>query len=137
MGWTKLYSSGERISEPQSWSRTSLDSMIGTELIYNNLMIGIYGPGQYWQSDQYEVDIKYGTNYPTMVKRRLLKYIDTVSAGVIENRLPDSYKVHFGDIKVNEENKDFIFVSKVPLWYVLELNLKTNKLTYYYSDCKI
>ena len=64
MGWTKLYSFGEKISEPESWSRTNLDFMTGAELTYDNLLFGIYGPGQYWQSDQYEVDVNYGTNYP-------------------------------------------------------------------------
>ncbi len=136
MGWTKLFLSGDTISEPQSWSKTNLNGMNGAELIVENVSVAIYGVGQYWQSDTYEVDINYGSHYPRLTKRRILKYIENIQVGIINNQLPLRYEVRF-DSQVDNKKGQFVMINKFPIWYVLEIDIKENKVNNYYLENKI
>ncbi len=53
MGWTKYFADGTSISEPASWSQTSLSNLIAVELIHNGIRIALTGLTEYWQSDRF------------------------------------------------------------------------------------
>ena len=58
--WTKLFISGETICEPNSWSRTALNEMVGCILTHNDLRVEIHGAGEYWQSDTFVANLESG-----------------------------------------------------------------------------
>lgn len=135
--WTKLFQTGETISEPESWSQTKLETMCGVELTYKDCRLGIYGPGQYWQSDTYIAEIGFGNVYPKLIKRRISKYIDTIHTGYVVNILPQSFSINF-DVKMDIAlGGRWDFIDLINHWYVLEIDIDSKKIINYLSKDKI
>lgn len=134
--WTKIYANGDQISEPQSWSQTKLLDMVGVTLNHNGLQVGIYGIGDYWQSDTFAVDASWGTPTPVLIRRRISKYMPTLHVGEIEINTDCVFQINF-DARVNSHPGALIMYSDVPMWYVLEINTISQKISNYLSKDRI
>lgn len=135
--WTKLYSTGETISEPNSWSRTTLDNMIGCTLIHRDLKVEIYGPGEYWQSDTYVANLEEGISGARLTKRRILKFIDNIHVGKILKSDDHSFSINFY-VEVNKPTPSNLkLINVFPSWFVAEIDILSNKVSYYLSKNRI
>lgn len=121
---SKLIGSDEDVKKgTASWSKTSLDNMVGAELVHGDFHLTIQGPGKYWQSDTYEA-LMPGPGC-RLIKRRVERLIEPsdnfmrmqigLRAGYV-NFCPDlSCGGFFYKIKPYEYNH----------WLILECNLVT------------
>jgi len=150
MGWTKLYKNNAVLTEPQSWSRTPLENMIGTELIHNDKKLAIYGNGTYWQSDTFETDVvQYGASPQRLVARRIEKYIDQFSFASIKQD-PIGLTFDFRNPNIGFQSEPLLFADiwapvdvkskqllQLPIWLILEIDSKHNTILFYTSKEKI
>lgn len=150
MGWSKLYKNNTTLTEPQSWSRTSLDDMIGAEIVHNDKKLAIYGQGKYWQSDTFETEVvPFGSPPQRLVARRIEKCVEDFSFARITqdefgmlfdfNDKLDGFRndtILFGDIWAPVDIKTNLIL-KFPIWLILELDLKHNTMLFYTSKEKI
>lgn len=135
--WTKLYLTGETISEPNSWSRTKLNDMVGCTLIHRDLRIEIHGPGEYWQSDTYVANLEPGIAGTRLVKRRIQKFIDNIHVGKILESDDHTFSINFY-VEVNKPTPSNLkLISVFPSWFVAEIDILTNKVSYYLSKNRI
>ena len=92
-GWTKFYASGSTyVGEDNlvyngraSWRRSSFDGLIKVSLEHNHTLLSIEGPGEYWQSDDFESSPTEGSKLICRRIQRKIQPEDTffwvVSAG--------------------------------------------------------
>lgn len=134
--WTKLYSTGETISEPASWSNTSLVNMTGATLVAGSKTVEIHGVGKYWQSDTYIVDSGWGTLNPRLIKRRISKYLDIIHVGRIEINSESLFRINF-DGQVDNHAWELVMFDAIPTWFVAEINIQLGTITTYLSKDRI
>lgn len=95
-GWVKTFADGSKEigtdrdvqRRKASWSRGRLTHMIGAEVHHGNKVLSIHGPGEYWQSDDY--DISTTSMRPVLAVRRLSYQLtcgDVLYFGEGENHL--------------------------------------------------
>ena len=86
-GWIKRFPDGLEVGSDRdvstktaSWTKGRLDNMIGAEVHYDGFHISMHGPGVYWESEDYEIEI--GGKYSRPVSRRIQKKIDPIDSWV-------------------------------------------------------
>lgn len=134
--WKKLFADGTEICEPSSWSRTSLDNVIGVTLNHKDCNVAIYGVGNYWQSDTYINNLNWGISGSRLVKRRISKYLDNISVGQIIINDQNNFKINF-DVVVNahKDPPNLVLYNDVPTWFIVEIDvIKENVLCYLSKD---
>jgi hypothetical protein len=131
MGWTKFFLDGQQIHEPESWSRTRLDNIAGVELVHGDKKIGIYGEGQYWQSDTFQADVVLGEAPQKLVARRIEFFVDNLKKIKIdrtETSIVCSLKDNL-DVFNNGVQEAF--------WLILEIDTINNTIESYTSKERI
>lgn len=125
-GWIKHFADGTEVigtdhdvqKKKTSWSKGRLTGMIGVEVIHGNKRMAIFTPGEFWQSDDYDVNLLDST--PILVTRRLQYKIQGMD-GLCEKQQPDNVVFCKGD-----SNFD---IGRVGKWLTLELDIKTGKIS--------
>lgn len=140
MGWTKFFGNQQPLHEPESWSRTSLANMSGVQLVHNDKLLAILGPGDYWQSDSFETEIVLAGCPPVrLTHRRIEKLIDKPMAAKF---IEDNYGVTFDfrDKELIGNGVTALYLPKpedMPFWLVLELDTLTNHISWRHSKERI
>jgi len=149
-GWTKSFLDGSSIivtSEDAlqgkgSWSKSRLDGMSGASLSEGGRHIAITGPGEYWQSDDLEVDV--GVSGPAKVMvRRLMKRIDPAERLLQVLRTEHSIMLRVIDVRfgvgtiLTADTLSSIPQDKAGQWLVLEYSVEKDAFKYYYSPERI
>jgi len=133
--WMKVFPSGGELygSEIEeeaglvSWSRTPcvLKECVlqdGEEILH------LKGEGAYWQSDRYEAVVAPGEVKPTKVKRRIMRQVQPGEDFAFANR--DN---HYLTVDFTTKDPCTLSMPDPGSWIVLEIDLCTRKLDYYYS----
>ncbi|HLX52993.1 MAG TPA: hypothetical protein VKR58_03580, partial [Aquella sp.] len=126
--------------EPDSWSRTPLVNMTGVQLIHNDKMLAIYGPGDYWQSDSFETEIVLAGSPPVrLTHRRIEKQIDKPNVARVKS---DRFGLvfDFRDKEVMSSDTGMLYLPKpeeMPYWLILEFDVISNKLMWRHSKERI
>lgn len=140
MGWTKFFGDKQPLHEPDSWSRTPLVNMSGVQLIHNDKLLAIYGPGDYWQSDSFESEIVLTGSPPVrLTHRRIEKLIDKPNIARVK---VDNIGVifDFRDKEVLTSQAGMLYLPKpeeMPYWLILELDAINNKIVWKHSKERI
>ncbi len=134
-GWVKHFADGTKEfgsdqavrMKRASWSQGRLTGMIGAEVIHGNKRIAIFTPGEFWQSDDYDVRIFEST--PSLAIRRLQYKIqpeDSLRAEWLENSLVLRPGIGF-----------YALPEKVGKWMTLELNIETGEIDFSIQENRI
>lgn len=125
-----------------SWSKSRLDGMSGASLSENGRHIAISGPGEYWQSDEIEVDV--GMNGPgKIIVRRVMKKLDVAERLVQVLRTEHSVMLRVIDVCIGAgyilpaESVETIPIHKAGQWIILEYNLQNDTFWWYCSPTRI
>jgi hypothetical protein len=134
-GWIKHFADGSKevgtdqavYAKKASWSKGRLADMIGAEVVHGNKRIAILVPGEFWQSDDYDVSFLQST--PSLVKRRL-QYKIQKSLGLKVEWQDDSVVVLLcpGFYATEEQ---------VGQWVTIELDIKTGKFDFTVQENRI
>ena len=140
-GWVKIFADGTRevgadhaVKQGMaSWTKGRQAGIVAVELWHEGVMIRISGPGQYWQSDEYEVN---GRGEHTLIRRRIQKRIDFVDEFYSVNRggsvLIASTAIH------HASDGDFCRGKHVGKWVTLEIDVKRGgHTTHYLAEGKL
>lgn len=122
-----------------SWSKGRLTGISSVEIHYNEARLIIEGTGEYWQSDDYEVD--FGRKTPTIITRRIQKKINTYDAFMCIYSVDKSMYIKvasFASDMGNTRNH----IARIPdknigKWLTLEYNLKKDQIIYSYQENRI
>lgn len=134
-GWVKHFADGTKeIGSDRavrlkraSWSRGRLNDMVGAEIIHGSKRLAILTPGEFWQSDDYDVNIFEPT--PSLAIRRLQYKIqrgDSLRAEWLEDSLVLRPGIGF-----------FALEKDIGRWMTLELNVRTGEINYSIQEQKI
>lgn len=134
-GWIKHFADGTKEvgtdedvgMKRASWSRGRLTSMVGAEVIHGNVRMAILSPGEFWQSDDYDVDVFEPT--PSLVVRRLQKKIER-GDGLRRVQDDNSIVLSLDDTYVPSEE----IIGK---WLTLEYNLAKQQLRWKIKENRI
>lgn len=147
-GWTKYYSNDTNLvgsdldveQELVSWSESSLDNMIACDLSHNDYFLKINGIGNYWQSDDYILDLSQPSGSPgTRICRRLQKQIDASEqyAKLIQHSVDKNFEV----ITYNEEQQDINGIVELATltgkWLTLEIDLINDYVRFSILDSQV
>lgn len=149
-GWIKYFAFGEPeygqdkdiLRKKASWSKGRLENMIGAEVYHNNFrVIKISGPGQYHQSDDFEISML--KSIPVHKVRRLQKKIkeqDVFIVGDITENKTISLFTAPEDIIFSDKNYSiFCGLPKNAFneWLTVEYDIKHNEVSMFLSKDKI
>jgi hypothetical protein len=142
--WVKKYADGKILRATDtavgkgqlSWRYTSLDNMVGAELRQDDILLSIFGPGEYWHSDTFEsVFPGPGTQ---MVARRIEKKINQDDKFFKDNNNTANgiYAIEFSN---NAAPGKWVAIppSQVGKWLILEYNIRTKRCKWYLKDGRI
>jgi len=137
-GWRKHFTDGTCHYGPDgdertSWSKSRLDYMTGVDLEHRNVSIKIQGPGQYWQSDTMEVIYPEGT--PTVIQRRIEKLVEPQDHYFSYRIFTDGIVVSFN--KLATGRPQMVPPSEVGKWFILELDVRTGKVSHYFRSERV
>ena len=149
-GWIKYFSDGTKeegsdldvFNRTVSWSRGRFDSMSGVEVIDKKQKIAISGLGSYWQSDDFEIAIL-SKLLPRYITRRIMKKLSNSERIIQVLQTPNSTLLRPIDIYTSpsailySEKLDIVPLENVGYWLILEYNIDTKKVHWYYSKEKI
>ena len=145
-GWVKRFSdnTSEVGSDPvvqrreASWSRGRLDDITSVELHDTGHVAILEGFGEFWQSDDYDVNIY--QSKPQLITRRIQKKINTYDCFLLLGGLSD-YKIYkivgskpadmvgFGHIQPLEPYKN--------QWLTVEMDVQTGKIMFDFKKDRI
>lgn len=141
--WLKHFADGTEIrgtdtdvaARIASWSRTPFTNMVGAEIEHNGFIIGIFGLGDYWQSDTYESTFLALNS--VMTKRRIERKIENTDTHLRYIVRANEARVYFNQETVEGAK----FVPILPpwrgQWFILEYDLNTRIARYYFRSDKI
>jgi len=147
-GWIKHFTDGTKEvgtddnirQKKASWTKGRLQNMLGAEVHAGNVQLVIMGAGEYWQSNDYDVDVF--QKVPTMVIRRLQhKIIDGVKYGVwrigihIISVAPLHYMTECDLVPI--EIIDMNSSESTDKWITLEYDIQSNNFSWRLEDNKI
>lgn len=140
--WTKRYVDGNSIIGDDilvsrnliSWSKTSLENMIGAEIEDSGIKLEITGIGSYWQSDTYISN--FSSPKSQRVKRRIERFIDVNDKFFCYRNQNNSGKISFNQ-RIENEKYVSIPPSWINKWFILELDIVTKQISYYIRDGKL
>jgi len=140
--WTKHFANsttyvGEdtAISRGQaSWRRSQNLDMVQVDLEHNGILLSIIGPGQYWQSDSYETMVS--GSVPSLTTRRIERYIEPGEKDLYYRATSTQ-----GIVSFNTYLEGSKYIPILPpwekKWFVLEHDIQTGNIGYYFSDSRI
>jgi hypothetical protein len=141
--WIKYFTNGSQLVGTDrdiaagliSWSKTPTN-LLSCSFEYDNFILNIVGPGEYWQSDTYES--VYSNPAPKLIRRRIEKLIDSMDNYFRLIQKSDLLKVVFNSLK-QEDGGKFIHIpsSWIGQWLIVEYDIKTKFSRYYLSENKI
>ena len=153
-GWTKYFLDETSLegldkdiaSGKCSWSKSLLNNIIKCSLRYSGHEIILSGIGNYWQSDDFEINI--GTNESIILKRRLEKQItDSDHAIVFSQLTPKKHLLEVVNLtnllvlqnQIGSSIKKIELIEKenINKWLILDLNTKTSNVSYRFSAERI
>jgi len=135
-GWIKRFVDGsweegkdkEVLAGRASWSRGRLEGMLRAEVHHGRYFLGICGPGEYWQSDDFSVNLSSGETQ--LETRRLQRKIVLPDTNMVVQRKESELLVFVYTGSPPYMPGEFLCVSPEMLgkWLTLELNLKDDSL---------
>lgn len=146
-GWTKHFADNSievgSDSDPKaSWSRGRLYDIDSVALQHGNIHLAISGKGTYWQSDDFENEV-FSDGPGKRVVRRISKKIKYYESVLQILRTEHSTMLKIIDIVTESqsllmaEEIESIPLKRVGSWLVLEYDIETNKVSWYYSKVRI
>lgn len=126
-GWVKHFADGTKEigtdrdvqMKKASWSHGRLTGMTAAEIIHENKKLSIMLPGDYWQSDDYDVSIF--TSKPELIVRRLqFQIFEGLAWSFWENE---------NELGIRRGAYTLSYGSIVGKWITLELDVRTGKMT--------
>jgi len=146
-GWIKCFTDnslevGDDSDKKASWSHGRLFDISSVSLKHENIHIAISGRGVFWQSDDFESTMFEDTS-GKLVARRVSKKINEYES--ILQILQTEHSTMLRVIDVVEEAQSLLsaeHVESIPSkrvgdWLVLEYDIETNKVFWYYSKVRI
>jgi len=146
--WTKYFIDGtvyegsdEAIRlQKASWRRSRNEGIIKVELENKPYRISIEGPGEYWQSDTYDIEML-DSDTPKMVRRRIQrrltesdKFLEVVTA-------PAQYGIKVFSVFPEQPTERIIalpgYRTKEEVWLTVEVDLNKRLLRHFFSPRKI
>lgn len=146
-GWIKVFKDGSEEKGldsavergEASWSRGRLDDMEEVILIQDNKVLSIVGPGEFWQSDDYEVS--FFETKAKKVKRRIQKKITKKDEVMHTTFFHEGKVVVFTPLseKYNytADEKTKLDESLIGKWFTIEVDLEQGGITSSFEDNKI
>ena len=142
-GWIKMFVDGTKeygadTDKSASWSRGKLSNMVGASAYLNNQAVTLWGNGDFWQSDDFEISLLSAA--PTeMVTRRLQKKINSSDLFVEIKR--DSFKVWNISMEPNYGLPSGIVIPLVERmrdkWFTVEIDVATKEVRHYFAEDRI
>lgn len=143
-GWIKIFDYGEELGLDDavdrgkaSWSKGKLNGMIGAAIKDKKVgLVAIHGQGEYWQSDDFEVNLS--ENTPKRIKRRIQKKVDSSDIMIcLDDSSPD-YRI-FRFIKPKDTEEFFRGVLPIPhnvigSWFTVEVDCNNGEISWSYKD---
>lgn len=122
-----------------SWSNGRLTGLESVTSTLGDKHLCISGAGEYWQSDDFEVEILDETTEPEMVVRRIQKLIKPgdLKIGLYQSENSFMIKVFTHvDVDASEySDKSFeILPRNIDQWIVLEYDISSDGFKYYFSQ---
>lgn len=140
--WIKIYRDGSRyvgddrsvsLGE-KSWRNSSNENIRSVSLYHGKQILHIGGPGEFWQSDRYEADME--TGRAKLILRRIERQISPSDKIILIHR--DKNTLIVGIQEEFSVEQYFITVDeRVGQWMILEMDLKTKELSYYFNNTKV
>lgn len=121
-----------------SWSKGRLQGIKSVELHHKGIQLTIEGAGEYWQSDDYEVD--FGMNIPILIARRIQKKVQPEDRFVCIFSDDRSLYVRFLSAnRLNGSRKPIFPIdsNNIGKWITLEYNLETGNKSLSYEEKRI
>ena len=147
-GWLKIFLDGsmENGSDYKvknklaSWSKGRLDNLVNVLLTHDNFAITISGFGNYWQSDDLEVET--GNNYssPKYVMRRIQKQINESDNCIYMRKTNNVLALIISKQLVNKDDvvlHSVIDETMIGKWITLEFDTIKKDFNLYLSQAKI
>jgi len=119
-----------------SWSKGYLTGIYGVELFHNNTSLSITGPGEYWQSDTYEMSLF--ENVPVLINRRIERKI-TAS----DFFYTCSYKNKIFTLTLsngstgNSAQVIHLHKNQIGCWLIAEMNVRNDSVIHYISKERV
>jgi len=145
-GWTKHFSDGSTIcgddnDNSASWSKTKLSDMSAATVHHDGIHLCISGYGEYWQSDDFESTM-FQNGPGKIVARRLCFKIGPQHRFIRPLKTEHSVMLKIiDDFSMSElmiaDRIDAIPVVRIGSWLVLEYDLESKTIHWYYSGAKI
>lgn len=145
-GWMKHFVDGTTIcgddnDSEASWSKTKLSELSAVSIHHNGIHICISGDGEYWQSDDFE-SVVHQNGPGELVCRRIcfrlrgkdrwIRPLQTEHSTML--RVIDDSSLSELMIADKIEN---VPVERIGFWLVLQHDIPTNKVYWYYSGARI
>ena len=139
-GWTKFYLDGSKyIGEDKdvrfgraSWRHSSNENLVKVELHHEGCILQIEGPGQFWQSDQFESMFPAGS---TMVKRRIQRLITQADKYyVLTDKGVSFLSAALGGIMRHTRP---ILPNDIGKWITLEYDIRSRSWRHYISKGRL
>lgn len=143
-GWVKLFADGTREigndidvkNKKASWRGGRLNNMSGAYVEHNGFCMGILVPGEFWQSEDYEVD--FFESVPRLITRRIQKKIRLGDRFYITNNIGQFFLVPEYHLPAcHSEIELQINDNDIGKWITLEMNIPTMKMQYTIEETKI
>lgn len=141
--WIKHFQNGPLVSnldEQSSWRNSRLEGMVGTTCFYKkHEIIEIIGHGNYWQSEDYEVE--FGKSVPTLITLRLQKQINPQDKFFSSNRSKNSQQYFDVVVFLSDAYRSVhiypIDTKNINQWYTIEYDIQSQKFKHYFANDKI
>lgn len=147
-GWIKRFTDGtyeagidkDVEQKRASWSRGRLTEMTSVELYHDKHLLIIEGTGEFWQSDDYEIDLLEST--PKLVKRRIQKKIkETDRFLMMSDKMPG---YHYFSVQSSSMIRPTGTSCTVPIkegttgqWLTVEVDLLKSKVIFNFKESRI
>lgn len=146
LGWIKNFQDGtQEVGADNvtnrglvSWSKGRLTGITSVEIWEKDCMAVIEGISNYWQSDDFEVQMMNNRSIPRRVIRRIQKQIIPSDAFINCSCIKNRYSFNF--VSYNNITQYHADVIPVPLgskWFTVELDCKTGKVIYRFDESRI
>jgi hypothetical protein len=140
--WIKYYADNSQyvgldsdISKGKAtWRGSKNTDIVRVDLLHQDMLLRIVGPGEYWQSDVYEA--KFLNSESQLIKRRIEKRIDPTDKMFIYLNTSNENIVTFNNISVRGHS-NLIPPGWVGKWLILEYDVIRRNARYYVRDGKV
>jgi hypothetical protein len=137
--WKKYFSDGtsstgtdrDCMTGKASWRKSRNQYMVGAEIEHDGRLIGIYGPGEYWQTDTYEATVR-STGHPTLIQRKICRKLEASDLYYSFRKEPVMTRVWFD--KQSHGRMARLSSGNTGQWFILELDINTGKIKHYIGN---